>query len=77
VRFFVLCVVVVLCPGLAVARSTARMAAARTTTAPVLDGVLDDQAWSGAIPSRAFTQRFPDEGAPPSECTEVRVRYDD
>lgn len=29
------------------------------------------------MPSTAFTQHFPDEGAPPSEPTSVRVLYDD
>jgi hypothetical protein len=51
--------------------------AVRTTERPVIDGKLDDPAWRKAVPSTTFTQHFPDEGAPPSERTEVRVLYDD
>jgi len=51
--------------------------ATRTATPPVVDGHLDDGVWSAAQPSDAFVQHFPDEGAPPSERTTVRVLYDD
>jgi hypothetical protein len=54
-----------------------RLRAVRTTERPVIDGKLDDPAWQRAIPSDAFTQHFPDEGAPPSERTVVRILYDD
>src|SRR4029079_18692760 len=33
--------------------------------------------WATAAPSDTFVQHFPDEGAPPSERTVVRVLYDD
>jgi hypothetical protein len=51
--------------------------ATRTMQPPVVDGRLDDPAWAAATPSDAFVQHFPDEGAPPSERTSVRVLYDD
>jgi hypothetical protein len=51
--------------------------AVRTTKRPVIDGKLDDEVWRSTIPSDTFTQHFPDEGAAPSERTEVRVLYDD
>jgi hypothetical protein len=51
--------------------------AVRTTLPVVLDGKLDDPAWQQAIPSDTFTQHQPDEGAPPTERTEVRILYDD
>jgi hypothetical protein len=51
--------------------------AARTARPPKIDGRLDDAVWRAATPSDAFTQHYPDEGAPPSEHTEVRVLYDD
>jgi hypothetical protein len=54
-----------------------RLRAVRTTERPVIDGKLDDAVWRDAIPSDTFTQHFPNEGAPPSERTEVRVLYDD
>lgn len=41
-----------------------------------IDGLLDDQAWSQAAPITDFIQKEPDEGAPPTEDTEVRVVYD-
>ena len=50
--------------------------ASRTATPPVIDGRLDDPAWLTAIPSGGFVQHFPDEGAPPTENTEVRILYD-
>jgi hypothetical protein len=54
-----------------------RIEAVRTTERPVIDGKLDDRAWRTAPPSDTFTQHFPDEGAPPSERTELRILYDD
>ncbi|HMF43034.1 MAG TPA: DUF5916 domain-containing protein, partial [Polyangia bacterium] len=51
--------------------------ATRTTQPPVIDGRLDDPVWAAAVPSDAFVQHFPDEGAPPSERTSMRVLYDD
>jgi hypothetical protein len=53
------------------------IAAARTPQPPVVDGRLDDAVWAAAAPSDAFVQHFPDEGAPPSERTSMRVLYDD
>ena len=41
-----------------------------------VDGVLDDGAWSQAVPITDFIQKEPDEGAPPIEDTDVRVVYD-
>ena len=54
-----------------------RAAAVRTREAPAIDGRLDDAAWSAAPVIESFTQRDPDEGAPASEATEVRIAYDD
>jgi hypothetical protein len=42
----------------------------------VLDGVLDDEAWTGAEVAGEFVQAEPDEGQPASESTEVRVAFD-
>jgi len=42
-----------------------------------IDGLLDERAWSQALPITDFIQKEPDEGAPPTEDTEVRVVYDD
>jgi hypothetical protein len=42
-----------------------------------VDGQLDDEAWRRVEPVRDFTQRDPDEGAPATEATELRLLYDD
>lgn len=51
--------------------------AARAPGHIVLDGRLDEEAWSLAAPSGAFVQKDPDEGKPASERTEIRIAYDD
>ena len=57
--------------------SGAMVRAARAAAAISLDGVLTEAAWASAIPVSTFTQREPNEGAPATERTEVRVLYDD
>lgn len=42
-----------------------------------LDGRLDDAAWAGAQPFSDFVQKEPNEGAQPTERTEVAIVYDD
>lgn len=49
----------------------------QTGTAPVIDGRLDDAAWSEAPAIDGFVQREPVEGEPVSERTEVRIVADD
>lgn len=51
--------------------------AARAPQEILLDGVLAESGWATAAPVSEFTQREPDEGAPATERTEVRVLYDD
>ena len=46
-----------------------------TTETVVLDGVLDEKAWSGAQAGTDFVQREPDTGKPASQRTEVKVIY--
>ena len=47
-------------------------------TAPVsVDGVLSEEVWHNAYGVTDFKMRDPNEGAPPSQRTEVRVAYDD
>ncbi|MFT7459779.1 MAG: hypothetical protein ACI909_002462 [Planctomycetota bacterium] len=47
-----------------------------TDKAPVIDGVLDDEAWKDAIVVTEFYQRVPVEGAKASEETEAYLIYD-
>lgn len=50
--------------------------ATRVDEAPTLDGnVLTDPVWARVTPTTGFTQIAPDEGAPASERTEVRIAY--
>ena len=49
----------------------------RASTAPVIDGHLDDAAWENAEVVDDFHQTSPTDGATPSELTIVRVTYDD
>jgi hypothetical protein len=43
----------------------------------VVDGKLDDAAWSSAPSASGFTQSYPTPGAAPLDPTEVRILYDD
>ncbi len=47
------------------------------TSAIVLDGRIDDAAWAGAPVASDFVQRYPVEGVPAEERTEVRVLMDE
>jgi len=53
-----------------------RIGGVQVDEGPVLDGVLDDLVWSRAALIEEFVQQEPDEGAPATERTEVRVVYD-
>ena len=57
-------------------RALPEMHAARVTSAPVIDGRLDDIIWSAATPVTEFVQRELNEGVPASERTEVRIATD-
>src|SRR5712675_121148 len=49
----------------------------RINDAIKIDGMLDEAAWSLVQPATEFLQQQPNEGAPASERTEVRVLFDD
>ena len=53
-----------------------RVRAAPASAPPVIDGVLDEVAWSSAGRIDQFVQQEPNEGAPSSERTEFYVLYD-
>ena len=50
--------------------------AARAEGVLKLDGRLDEEAWSKAVPVTGFTQHEPFEGKPATERTEVRILFD-
>jgi hypothetical protein len=52
------------------------ISATAVTGTIVVDGVLDERAWRSASVASDFRQRQPNEGAPASERTEVRMLYD-
>src|SRR6266853_2216193 len=54
-----------------------RVHTTRTTDTIKIDGMLDEAAWSLVQPATDFLQQQPNEGAPASERTEVRVLFDD
>jgi hypothetical protein len=56
---------------------TPHATATRALSPPVIDGRLDDAAWSHAEVHDGFTQKFPNEGQAPAEKTTFRVLYDD
>ncbi len=51
--------------------------AVRVSSPPVIDGSLADRAWETALPISNLIQFEPDNLAPPTERTEVRIVYDD
>lgn len=66
-------------PGAAHASAPADPLVTRATfvsRAPVLDGRLDDDVWTGAPVVSEFHQRDPQEGSPATERTRVRIIYD-
>jgi hypothetical protein len=64
-------------PGAGQAAPAPSITAVRATTAPTIDGVLDDKAWHGARVVSSFVQRSPSEGTAPRQRTELRLLYDD
>jgi hypothetical protein len=67
----------VLVPGALAAQDSARVARpARIASVPHIDGRLDEAVWQDAQPLTGFVQRDPDEGAPSTERTEVRILTD-
>ena len=51
-------------------------AAVRTMEAMSIDGSLDEDSWMSAEPVSGFLQKDPDEGAPASERTVVKILFD-
>src|SRR5688572_6237767 len=58
-------------------RATRIVTAVRVTESITVDGRLNEPAWERAAPATDFIQKFPNNGAPSTERTEVRFLYDD
>jgi hypothetical protein len=56
-------------------RRTVRALRLQTGESIVLDGRLDEEVWSRAVPARDFIQQDPDNGKPATEPTEVRILF--
>ena len=54
-----------------------QIVAARVSTPPEIDGILDDEAWTQAEGSAGFIRNHPDRGEKSSQQTIVYVAYDD
>jgi hypothetical protein len=48
-----------------------------TTEKPAIDGILDDACWKTGEWAGNFTQWIPQEGAQPSQPTQIKILYDD
>ena len=46
------------------------------TSTMTIDGVLDEDVWTKAVPATGFIQADPLEGQPASEATDVRIAFD-
>ena len=57
-------------------REAYQLPAVRVEERPEIDGVLDEALWASAAVIDEFIQQEPDEGAPSTERTEVRIVYD-
>jgi hypothetical protein len=57
------------------ARRTVRAIRLQPGERIVLDGHLDEEVWSRAVPARDFIQQDPDNGRPATEPTEVRILF--
>lgn len=53
-----------------------QVTAVALTGAITVDGVLDEDVWTRAVPATGFIQSDPLEGQPATDATEVRVAYD-
>ena len=51
--------------------------AVRVSKPPVIDGQLNDEAWSLGVPAAGFTQQDPDEGRPPPKTPTSASLFDD
>lgn len=69
---------VVTLPDSAAAQSGVELRAARAAVAPKLDGLLDDQVWTGApLPAENWISYNPLRGEPEQQRTRVWIAYDD
>ena len=80
-RFVLLCLALAWGGGpLAAQRTTdsvPSIRAVRVDSVPEFDGIVNESLWEAVPPATGFIQQNPDEGAPSTERTEVRIAFDD
>jgi hypothetical protein len=64
-------------PDVTARRGVPSASATQVSSAPVIDGKLDEPIWQQGAALTGFAQREPQEGEPVSERTEVRIIYDE
>ncbi len=60
-----------------VAQERPEVKAIRTNLTIKVDGLLDEEIWENIEPITQFIQRLPQDGAQPTEKSEMRIIYDD
>ena len=58
-----------------IAQVRPEVVALRTDESIEINGVLDEEIWESAVPITEFVQRLPQDGAKPSEKSEMRILY--
>ena len=59
------------------AQNRLEVVAVRTSQSIEINGVLDEDIWESIVPITEFVQRLPQDGAKPSEKSEMRILYND
>ena len=59
------------------AQNRPEVVAVRTSQSIEINGVLDEDIWESIVPITEFIQRLPQDGAKPSEKSEMRILYND
>jgi len=71
------CLISILTPALSISAQGPVVRAVRVDKGPAVDGRLDDEVWSRAVPFGGFRMVFPYPESDPTERTELRVLYDE
>ena len=64
-------------PAQQVPQAVPAVRAVRIETPPALDGLISEEVWDSIAPAKDFVQQNPDEGAPSTQRTEVRIGFDE
>ena len=76
-KYLIICVAIFLSQPSYSAINRKTLHVKRTISAPIIDGVLEDEAWVNTTFATEFIQVEPYNGAPASQKTEIKFTYDD